>query len=401
MRKIGYIASGVVVGSSLMIASSAIAGGFAIREQSTTGLGVAFADSAAGSDLSSMYWNPAAVTSQDGMNSLASNTVIVPDTNIYDVTSPFGTKGTGLDTLGLLAGSYFNYQVNSQLYVGMSINAPFGLVTKADDQDWSGAHLNRKSSILTFNAAPTVGYKITPNISLAAGLQIEYIDVRLAGNSTGGGTGPDVVIKGKDIAVGFTLGALYKSDGGTSIGVGFRSSIDHDVSGTMHQDGAFAFDITANLKTPEMVTVSLKQQITDSFAVMANYEWANWSRLASLEVVRDADGAIPVTEDFDWEDSWFASVGAEMMLGDAMTVRAGIGYEVSPVPAATRSARLPDSDRIWLSFGGSYKWNEAMTLDFGYSHIFFEDTDIIAQKGVTAKVENSVDVVSFGLRHKF
>ena len=73
MRKFGYIASGVLVGSSLMIATSAIAGGFAIREQSTTGLGLAFADAAAGSDLSSMFWNPAAVTAVDGMNTVSSS----------------------------------------------------------------------------------------------------------------------------------------------------------------------------------------------------------------------------------------------------------------------------------------------------------------------------------------
>ncbi|MCP4937356.1 MAG: transporter [bacterium] len=406
MRTIGYIASGVVVGSSLVIASSAIAGGFAIREQSTTGLGAAFADSAAGSDLSSMFWNPAAVTTQDGMNSLSSFTVIVPDTEI-DLTagSTFGAGGTTMDTLGLLAGSYFNYQISPKLYVGASINAPFGLVTEANDPGWGGATYNRKSEMLTFNVAPTVGYKVTPGISIAAGLQVEYIKARLASAAPVAALfATDIVIKGDDVAVGYTLGALFEPTSSTKIGVGFRSSIKHKLDGTIRSHAAVGLndDVTAKLDTPEMVTASIRQQVTPSLALMVNYEWSNWSRLSELRVVQDGGGA-DVVEDFSWEDSWFVSGGAEMMVGDALTVRTGLGYEKTPVPSTTRSARLPDSDRIWLSFGGSYKWSETTTLDFGYSHIFFKDSKIAqtAKGALFADVENSADIISIGMRHKW
>ena len=420
MRTVGYIASGVIVGSSLVIASSAIAGGFAIREQSTTGLGLAFADSAAGSDLSSMYWNPAAVTAVDGMNSLSSFTAILPNVEmtptagtIIGSTGIGGTQGTNsvgttMDSLALLSGSYFNYQLSPQMYVGMSINAPFGTATETNDKNWAGAHYNRKSEILTINAAPTIGYKVSPMLSVAVGVQVQYIKARLeiSNPTQAQATAGSIVQKGEDVAVGFTAGLLLEPMSGTKIGVGYRSALNHKLDG--EQFGHFVSsrngDITADVKLPDMVTISLRQQLTSNLAVMANYEWANWSRLQELTFIAKDDGANVGGEDFKWEDSWFVSAGAELDVSETMTVRAGVGYEVTPVPDTTRSARLPDSDRVWLSFGGSYKWSDAMTLDFGYSHIFFEDSKIAKSelKGdLNADVANSADIISIGMRHKW
>ncbi len=409
MRTIGYIASGVIVGSSLMIASSAIAGGFAIREQSTTGLGVAFADSAAGSDLSSMFWNPAAVTTQDGMNSLSSFTLIAPETDLDPTAgTTFGSTGSTMDTLGLLAGSYFNYQLNSQLYVGMSITAPFGLVTEPNNSNWSGASYNRKSEMLTINASPTVGYKLSPMLSVAVGLQVQYIKARLSIGNPATVLVGDIVQKAEDIGVGFTAGLLFEPTESTKIGLGFRSSISHNLSGVQfgHPFGpAFNTDVSASFDSPEIVTASIRQQVTPRLAVMANYEWANWSRLQDLTFIAEGTGAAVGSEDFKWEDSWFVSGGAEFEVSESITARAGIGYEVSPVPDETRGARLPDSDRVWLSFGGSYKWSEATTLDFGYSHVFFEDSKIALTSAVKqdlfADVSNSADIISIGMRHKW
>ena len=400
MRKFGFIASGVLLGGSLLVATSAFAGGFAIREQSTTGLGKAFADSAAGSDLSSMFWNPAAVTTKDGLNSSSSATLIVPDTKI----TPTAGSATSMDELGFVGASYYNYQFSPQLYVGLSINAPFGLVSDANNNSWAGAQLNRRSEIMTINAAPTIGYKIAPNLSVAAGLQIEYISARLE-QAVIAPIGPSAVIKGDDTAVGFTLGALYKNEeSGTSIGVGFRSMISHELDGTTHIPGVTPLTATkAVIDTPEMVTASIRQQVTDSLALMANVEWTNWSRLKQLVVSPGFGGGADIVENFSWNNSWFISGGAEMQLTDQLTVRTGLGYEQTPVPTLTRGARLPDSDRIWLSLGGSYKWSDSTTLDFGYTHLFFEDANISPLNPLipNADIDNSIDIVSVGLRMKW
>ena len=72
---------------------------------------------------------------------------------------------------------------------------------------------------------------------------------------------------------------------------------------------------------------------------------------------------------YNYNDSWFFSTGAEYKYSDDLTLRAGIGYELSPTDDANRSFRLPDSDRIWLSGGFSYSPTKNQTVDLGYTFI--------------------------------
>jgi len=54
----------------------------------------------------------------------------------------------------------------------------------------------------------------------------------------------------------------------------------------------------------------------------------------------------------------------------------GLAYDQTPVNDTDRTARLPDNNRLWLSFGGQYKLSNQSTLDFGYAHLFIKDAPI-------------------------
>ncbi len=56
----------VAVTALIAGAASAVAGGFAIREQSTESQGASFAGNAAGTSLGAMFWNPAAAANKPG-----------------------------------------------------------------------------------------------------------------------------------------------------------------------------------------------------------------------------------------------------------------------------------------------------------------------------------------------
>ena len=74
-------------------AHTAQAGGFAVREQSTTSQGMSFAGSAANNTLSAMYWNPAAVANLDGFNSENHAAIVLGDS---EITVTGGTLVTGI-----------------------------------------------------------------------------------------------------------------------------------------------------------------------------------------------------------------------------------------------------------------------------------------------------------------
>ena len=116
---------------------------------------------------------------------------------------------------------------------------------------------------------------------------------------------------------------------------------------------------------------------------------------------------------FQFKDGWFYSIGAEYVLNPKYTFRAGIVYEISPVTDQVRIPILPDTDRVWLSAGFTYKMLPNVALDVGYTHLFFKDANInITQQsgnpwfgvgGVsyTGNASVGVDIFSLGFRYQF
>jgi long-chain fatty acid transport protein len=411
------LAMSAAAGGLVGPATVAQAGGFAIREQSTHFQGSSFAGNAAGGALSSMFWNPAAVGQFNGINSESAYALIIPDSEITATSaSTFfaaGAESGNIGNLAIVPSSYFSYQLSPNLVFGFSFNAPFGLSTEPENRDWAGQIFARTSKIVTYNAQPVLAYRIGPTLIVGAGLQIEYMEGTLKNASGPLPTDPNVVIKGDDVAVGFTAGILWLPMPGTSVGVGFRSSIDHNLEGRIRVLGVSSEAIEAGVETPETVTLSLRQALTPQLTGLATVEWSNWSRLQSLDVVCQSPGTTfcgaagdtAASLPLGWHDGWFFSLGAEYAYSPQLTLRAGGAYEISPIQNADeRPARLPDSDRIWASLGATYKWSDRISLDFAYTHIFAEDGRIEntgpGPTQLIAEAESSVDIISVGLKMK-
>ena len=59
-------------------------------------------------------------------------------------------------------------------------------------------------------------------------------------------------------------------------------------------------------------------------------------------------------------------------------MRTGVGYELGPIDDNVRTYRIPDSDRLHLSGGVSYRLDERFSFDLGYTFVTAEDMDIRA-----------------------
>jgi long-chain fatty acid transport protein len=308
--------------------------------------------------------------------------------------------------------SYLSYQLTRDLVFGLSLNAPFGLATEPEHRFWAGQTQARTSKIETYNVQPVLAYRIGPSLIIAAGLQIERIEATLK-NATGAmATSPNAVASADDTALGFTAGILWRPLAGTSVGLGFRSSIDHSLDGTLRIVGTpLGASIQADVATPETVTLSLRQAFTPQLTGLATVEWANWSRLQSLDIVCTSvqpaigcptSGSTAQSLALGWHDGWFVSAGLEYAWSPGLTLRTGVAWEQSPIQEPDeRTLRVPDADRIWASLGASYRWSRNITLDVAYSHIFVDDSTIDrTESGVRllASVESHVDIISVGLR---
>ena len=365
--------------ASLFAASGAHAGAFAVRTQSAYGQGSSFAGIAAGGSLSSMFWNPATLSDLRRIALEVVGSGIFPEVDVKLDRQPLlgfpGSDEGNIAHNAFVPASYAAYRLNDRVVAGIGINSPFGLVTKYDGASilyQSG--VAGKSEVLSINLNPAVSVEVTDWLALALGAQVQYLDARLTRQALGPlGTS---TLDGDDVGFGLTAGIKIKPVPGTEIGLGYRSFVDHELDGTLETGNAGDFDVHYDgVDLPDVVTLGIRQRITDRLRVMAGAEWTNWSR---FDTVKIEDGPGPIDLPFEYDDSWLFSLGGEVDLTQRATGRAGIGYELSPIDDNVRSYRLPYNNGLLLSVGASYRLDERFSFDLGYSFFAVEDMDILA-----------------------
>jgi long-chain fatty acid transport protein len=418
------------------------AGGFGVREQSVYFLGTAFAGSAAGGSLDSMYWNSAATAISPGCNFSSSYTGIFPRadetatsgrfvTGLPPVAAGLSPTSTDVATDAAVPSSFAACQVSDRLYLGLGLNSPFGFRTKPDDTGWAGSPIATSSRVFTVDINPTLAYKLTRDLTVGVGVQVEYFKLRLnhgGFNSILGPVSGSRVYEADDWGVGATAGVLWQPFATTTVGLGYRSAVSVDPSGNFTRTvgatsgPAISTGATASLTLPDEVTLSIRQAITPRFTVMGTAEWVNWSRIGNVAATGAGCGPSGNCEvlNLNYRDGWYFAVGGEYAYSSMVTLRAGVGYEISPIKDSTRDILLPDNNRVFLSVGATYKHSEQLSLDIGYSHLFLDDSPFCVANaslngGTThcnagtptaavllrGSTDSSVDIVGLGLRYKY
>ena len=364
-----------------------------------------------------MFWNPAAVTSVTRPTAEGNVTGIFLQSELdvdpsRSLLTGFGITGDGgnVGEVGIVPASYFAMPLTDEFYIGMSITAPYGLSTTSDDP-WVGMFSHLDAQAISVNATPMFGIKFNEMVSFGIGMQIEYFDVDIETALLPIASPPRQRLEGDDVNIGLVAGITLTPFDGTVIGIGYRSAIDHALSGTQSFDisvptplgtiPAGAYPILAEITVPETISVGVRQRINEAFTVMGGLEWTNWSRVQTIPFAGSPSRSSLA---LNYDDGWFFALGGEYKYDPNWTFRAGLAYEIAPTQDEDRSMRLPDSDRIWASIGASYNWNEQLSLDFGYSHIFADDGPVdetTAGIRYAGTAESSANIVSLGVRYKF
>ncbi len=355
---------------------------------------------------------------------------------------------------------YFISEINEQISLGLAINAPFGLKTEYD-RNWMGRYQAIDSDIFDLNVNPAFSYKVSDQLSVGAGASINYMRATLtnaidfagsclskapgfaaavgapaaavaascvgaAGGPGQGGNDGSGKVKGDDLSFGFNLGLMYEFNEDNRVSLAYRSEIKQHLNGNAtfgvpatistigafndRLRGAFADDrVSAKVRLPATFSVSGYHRFNNSrFAIMGDATWTDWSTVPGVVFVynRPTTAGGPTSLPLGFEDTWRLGLGLNYYHNDQLTFRTGVAWDESPVPnAELRTARLPGNDRAWLSFGGSYQLNERMSADFGYSHLFVDDTRInktTATGGTLAGTyDSSADIVSLQVNYRF
>lgn len=371
-----------------MTAQSAVAGGFALRERSANAQGASFAGStAAANDVTYSLFNPAALGKVETFELGGAISGIFPGVE-GEVRG--GGQKVSPGVIGVLPSLAFGARVSEDLVLGLGVHSPFGLTTQYDD-NFIGAADALRSELITIAVSGMAAYDVTPDLTIGISGSVIYNDPQLT--SAVGVDANGNVLEGKlnatEITFAGSIGALWDITDRTRVGIAYNSGYDIVTGGVL---SAFTptgapvdLDGSAKISLPMSISVGLRHEVTEKLTLLGEFEWANWSEFDEIAV--DVPALAPnndIGEVTDYRDSIFVALGAEYEWDDALTLRTGFAYDQTPTQRATRSARIPDANRIWASVGFTYQISDAMKVDAGYSAIFFEDTPLTLINGPAA-----------------
>lgn len=405
---------------------AANAAGFALIEQSASGMGNAFAGgSAIAEDASTIYFNPAGMTYIEGTQLVGALHLIKPTAEFNNNGSiagggrPLGGSGGDAGDLAFVPNAYFKIDYSDNIKLGIGVNAPFGLKTEYDN-GWIGRFQALKSEVKTVNINPAIAFKVNDQLSLGFGVSAMWAQATLTRALNLGAAESDVHIKGEDWGYGYNFGAIFQATPDTRIGMAYRSKIDQHLEGESKSPftGLNALpnrtpnaDVTASISLPENLSVSAFSRVNDTWDVMGDVTWTHWSRFKELKILR-ANGSVLALTPENWENTMRYSVGVNYHYSDTIKLRAGLAYDEEAINDQFRTARIPGNDRKWLSLGAGWQVTPASKLDVGYSHLFISSAKIDDNQTVpvvlppgngrlTGSYDGSVDILSMQFTHNF
>lgn len=401
-----------------------------------------------------MFFNPAALARQNGTQALSVFTYVRPvfKFNVRDadtatgVTINGGNGGGNVTDAAVIPALYAVFDIDryvdflDNFRFGLAVNAPFGLETDYQS-GWAGRYQALQTKLKTINVSPTVSFDVLKGLSIGGGLQAQYVDGELSNAIDFGSIGAGIPalapvanpthqdgkarVDGDDWGFGWTFGILYEPWNGTRFGAGFRSQISHELDGDarfkLDQQGigkaisgaTGAFTKTGakvHLETPATLTFGVYHDIDEQWAVMADAAWTKWSSIDEIRIRFKNPAQPDSVTDADWKDTWFFAAGTTYRPTDKWTVRLGAAYDQSPVPNRTRTPRVPDNDRAWVSLGASYQPTDAISFSAGYAHIFGKDASVKleandpgnqARGNLSGNVDAFVDILGVQFRWTF
>lgn len=406
---------------SLTNTGSAFAAGYSTELYSTSGLANSYAGSAAGShDASDMFFNPAILSGIQKKELIASVSYLDLKVDVDNARGNFsntapnsGSDVTNAGTGTFVPAFYFAAPINDEFAFGLAVTTPFGLVTKYD-LDWVGRYRAVESVVSTTNFNPSLSYKINNQLSVGAGVVAQYYEATLT-NAVVNGADPynpssDFIgkAKGSDWGYGYTLGATFKLNEKLKFGLGYRSKIEHKLTGTTQVAGyGWRSDFSARTATPESLTAGVAFKLNKEVELVYDTTWTRWSRLKNLTIDATQNNNLDTTTHFNWHDSFLHSVGANFTLNNKWLARIGAAYEKDAVTNANREPRAPNGDKIWTSIGFNYKIKNGFSVDGTYLHQIGRTATVglndatTTNNSLSAKYKVRTDVFSVALKKEF
>jgi long-chain fatty acid transport protein len=403
----------------LAMPAAASAQAFGLNEIGSCALARGFAvTGAVCDDASSIYWNPGAMPSKNGLSFYGGAAVIKLDGSFtrdtsfrrYEAQAPTAT----------VPHVFANYRTG-KMALGLGVYVPYGLTSEWGD-DFPGRFSAKKASLQTVYIQPNFSYQLTDNWSIGGGPVIGHSSVELvqgvdlsalptsAGGPTFGQLGipkytefARVSLKGSAMAYGFDVGVhgriskdwqmgiralsqlTFSYDdadavftpvltgltlaAGNPLGAPAGAPVDAIVASQFTSGALINQKVKTSIQHPAQIQVGLGYTGFANTTLSMDYAYVGWKSFRQLPV--DFQGPAPdkvLQEDYNNTSS--IRLGAERRYMSGAALRAGFAAAASAAPPETVTPLLPEMDRALGMIGGGLPLMGHLSLDATYSHIF-------------------------------
>jgi long-chain fatty acid transport protein len=393
---------------SLFTATSALASGYRIPEQSVDSTAKAGANVASASRADAAYYNPANMSwLSDGWQAQANLTYIhLTPISYEDYRSPlFDAESEGENFLlptGFMVSPYYG-----DVRFGLSVTAPYGLAKRWNDPYPRATAQEFSLEVIELN--PTVSYKITDMVSIAGGARMLYSEARVETDARYVGKPAAMTVDGDTLEWGYNLAVAVKPSEDLNFSATYRSNVDLDFEGDVDVylgKTLPTIDGEVSVPAPAVLTIAAAFNPTEALTVELSWDRTFWSEYEELDF--DFTPALgspfetPKTK--DWDDSSAYRIGLSYKLDETWTLMGGVAYDETPVPSETLGFELPDSDAWLFSAGTQYKVNDKMDVGMAVLYDYKEEREVTVTPLGTAYGEftdASAILVTVGLNYKF
>ena len=369
-----------------------VASGFAVFVQGASALGEGLASTAHGNNPQVVFFNPALLGQLDGTQIEGGVTLLAPSNDFHSEFDNSSDKTD--DAVFYPATFYLTHKYSDKLSLGFGIFSPFGLGTKWDD-DWEGRYIVTEAEMQSLNFNPVVAYQVTPTISLAAGLDVLYVDTTLENRlnfSTLGFPDGHQELSGDGTGYGFNLALYTPLTDDLSFGLTYRSEINVDLKGKVKfrlpspsLNPSFPqSSIEASVDFPAQLHAAFAYSGFDRSVVEIGLRWEGWSSYDELRVdsSQPINGMTTSSRPTDWNDTLTLTLGGRYELNAKTRLLAGFVRGQDPIPGKTFEPSVTDSPNYAITLGSEHSLGRH-NLAFAYAYQKWfdrtKDNDIGAQ----------------------
>ena len=386
MKKILAVTVFVVI--LLTQANFSSGAGFLIYEHGAAAMAMAGAFISIANNPSAIWHNPAGIAFLKGTQLSVGTTLIWPSGKMNLTRWPYGQQVWEQESQVFYPSTFYvTHGLTDKITLGFGFCTPYGLGSSWPIEN-PLSYLGYEDDMKTYFFNPTIGIKLTDQLSFGAGISYIYSTVmfKLVDYEDFGIYGAYDVpaeLKGNGSSWALNAGLLYRAEK-YSLGLNWRSSFNIKYSGDLTLDRSSVPSMLkpyipetaggeTTFKFPNILGIGASFTPIERLLLSLDIHYILWSRFDKYVVTFDNADLDPLETLENWKDSFIFRLGGQYTINPKFCLRAGVIYDQTPQPVESMDPLLPDADRFAMTAGFGWTLTKNLVLDLALHHEIFGD----------------------------